>query len=86
MKIEEIEFTTSLQRQEIFDVLKTEAKNIHITDIMAASAHLKEDSKYVQPHYREKYTRVYIESFLMRIKEINDNKNHYEGTEKLMNY
>ncbi len=85
MTFEEINFETNLQRQVIFDNLKTEAKNVHITDIMAASVHLKEDSKYVQPNYREKYTRVYIESFLMRIKEIIENKTIMKEPLILMN-
>jgi uncharacterized protein (UPF0305 family) len=79
MMIEDIDLFRDVPKQTLLDTLKYEAGNIHVTDIMAALAHLKEDSIYVQAKYREVYDKLYIESFLMRIKEIKNNKNRYEG-------
>lgn len=76
--IEDIDFSKNVPRQTLLDALKDEARNIHITDIMAAFAHLKKESIYVHASYREEFDQAYIQSFLMRIKEIRNNKNRYE--------
>lgn len=79
MMIENIDLSKSVPKQALLNALKYEAGTVHITDIMAASAHLKEDFKYIQASYREEYHQIYVESFLIRIKEIRDNKNRYDG-------
>lgn len=79
MLIKDIDLSKNVPRQTLLDVLKDEAGTIHITDIMAAFAHLKKESIYVHASYREEFDRAYIKSFLMRIKEIRDDKKYYEG-------
>lgn len=77
--VENIDFSKNVPKQALLDALKAEAGTIHITDIMAAFVHLKKESRYVNANYREEYDQAYIQSFLMRIKEIRNNNEDYEG-------
>jgi len=79
MLIKDIDFSRDVPKQGLLNALKCEAGTIHITDIMAAFTHLKKESIYVNANYREEYDQAYIQSFLMRIKEVTNNKNHYKG-------
>lgn len=79
MLLKDIDHSHDVSKQTLLNVLKCEAGNVHITDIMAAFTHLKKESIYVNAGYREEYDQAYIQSFLMRIKEIRNNKKHYEG-------
>jgi uncharacterized protein (UPF0305 family) len=79
MMVEEIDFSKKVPRQALLDALKEEAGNVSVTDIMAALTHLKKESTHVNASYREDYHQAYIQSFLMRIKEIRNNKKAYEG-------
>ena len=40
---------------------------------MLATARMRKDGEYVQKQYREKFLKIYIENFLMRMKEVLDN-------------
>jgi Uncharacterized protein conserved in archaea len=46
---------------------------------MATFTYLKKESIYVHASYREEFDRAF-QSFLMRIKEIRDDKKYYEGS------
>ena len=75
-----IEFESNLTRitkQKLLRSLKSEASNIHITHIMKACNYLIAEGKYVQPKYREKFYNAYIQSFILRVKEIKEDKNLY---------
>jgi uncharacterized protein (UPF0305 family) len=65
--------------QELLNILKIEASSIHITDIMLACNYLIEEGRYVQPKYREKFYNAYIKSFILRVKEIKEDKNVYDN-------
>lgn len=45
---------------------------------MLATARMREEGKYVQANYREKYLEVYVKYFIMRVKEILDNNNYLD--------
>ncbi len=79
MRVEDIDFSKDVPKQALLNALKDEARTIHITDIMAAFVYLKKESIYVNANYREEYDQAYIQSFLMRINEIRDNNEDYEG-------
>ncbi len=79
MKIEDLQILENIPKQKLLDALKSEAGKVHVTDMMVACSHLKEENKYVQRGYREEYDRIYIESFLMGIKKIREDKNSYPG-------
>jgi uncharacterized protein (UPF0305 family) len=74
LKVEDIELDQELTRAELLEKLKKEAKNIHIKDIMNACNFLLEEGKYVQPSYREKFHNAYLKGFILRIKEVKDDK------------
>ena len=76
--IMEVEFdVTDLSKQDLLDLLKAEATKIHITHIMKACNHLISEGKYVQSNYRKKFYAAYIQSFILRVKEIKEDKNLY---------
>jgi uncharacterized protein (UPF0305 family) len=75
----DIEFLDVLSKKDLLIILKDEASNIHISDIMNASVFLFNEGKFVQNGYREKYLESYIKGFILRVNEIKENKNHYEG-------
>ena len=58
---------------------KSEAKNIHMKDIMLASSFLREDAKYMPESYREDYIERFSRAFFNRIKDIKEDKNNYPG-------
>ena len=74
----EVEFeVTDLSKQDLLDLLKAEATKIHINHIMKACNHLISEGKYVQPNYRQKFYNAYVQSFILRVKEIKEDKNVY---------
>ena len=68
---------TELSKQDLLALLKFEATKIHITHIMKACNHLISEGKYIQSNYRQKFYDTYIQSFILRIKEIKEDKNLY---------
>ena len=79
-KLEDLDFTTEITIDELLLVLKKEASEISVTDIMTAYSYLMAEGKYVQGNYREEYLRAYVKGFILRLKEIKDNKNKFNGT------
>lgn len=79
MKIKDLNLFKEIKKQELLDALKYEASEVHIKDIMDFYVHLVADGKYVQKYYLKDYIDAYVTGFILRIKEIKDNKNHYEG-------
>lgn len=68
---------------ELVELLKNEVRNIHITDIMNACAFLTDEGKFVHKGYREKFYEAYIKSFILRVKELKEDKNIYNGQVKI---
>ncbi len=77
LELEELNNERNITRQELLELLKFEALKIHINDIIKACNYLKEEGKYVQPIYREKFYESYIKSFILRVKEIKEDRNVY---------
>lgn len=77
-KIEEIDFTKKIKKEKLLVVLKKEAADISIINIMKASTFLSEDAKYVQASYRKEYIKSYTEAFIIRLKDLRDNKENYD--------
>ena len=77
LEIEEIDVNGKMTRGELLELLKSEAINIHVTHIMKACNYLISEGKFVQPNYREKFYNAYIKSFILRVKEIKEDKNFY---------
>ncbi len=79
MQMKDLDLSQNISKQKLLDVLKSEADNVNVRDIMVACSHLKEESKYVPAGYREEYDRIYIEFFLLGIKKMREDKNSYPG-------
>ncbi len=79
-KLEDLDFTGQITVKELLLVLKKEASDISVTDIMTAHSYLVAEGKYVQGNYREEYLKAYIKGFILRLKEIKNNQNKFEGT------
>jgi uncharacterized protein (UPF0305 family) len=68
-----------ITRNHLRDIVKAEAKNIHMNDIMLASSFLREDAKYMPSSYREDYIDRFSKAFFSRIKEIKEDEINYPG-------
>jgi uncharacterized protein (UPF0305 family) len=66
-----------LKKTDFIQIIQSLSKNISVYDLSIATSILREEGKYVQEHYREKYLEIYIKYFIMRIKDINQDKTDY---------
>jgi len=85
-KIEDLNFSEKISKDELLTILKKEARSIHIKHIMLASNFLRSDAQYMQSPYREEYIQRFTKAFFARIKKLKDDINEYEGyidTDKL---
>ena len=78
-KIEELDFSKEIEKQELMDILKNGVSEIHITNMMDFYSNLVAEGKYIQKYYMKDYLDAYVKGFILRVKEIKDNHNHYEG-------
>ena len=80
LKIEkQLDLAGEIKKTDLLLVLKKEVSNIHIKDIMRACAFLREDAKYVQASYREGFAKAYVEGFILRVRDLKNDKTKYEG-------
>jgi len=77
--IEELELSHKLSKNELRDVIKSEARNIHIKDIMLAAAFLRDDAQYMPKSYRDDYIERFSKAFFSKIKEIKEDKQDRSG-------
>ena len=75
--INEIDLDLRISKNHLRDVIKAEASNIHIKDIMLAASYLREDAKYMPRSYREDYVQRFSKAFFTKIKQIKEDKNDY---------
>ncbi|MEN6330280.1 MAG: DUF2115 domain-containing protein [Methanobacteriaceae archaeon] len=66
-------------KNELLVVLQDDARQVGLDEIMRSSLHLQRDAKYVQASYREEYIKAYTNGFLIRIKEVKEEKQNYSG-------
>ncbi|KZX16984.1 DUF2115 domain-containing protein [Methanobrevibacter filiformis] len=67
-----------ISKNTLRDILKNIGKTISIMDLMLATTILREEGKYVQKGYREEYLEIYVKFFIMRVKDINEDKTDYK--------
>ena len=60
----------SLIKSELLDLLKRYAETISVYDQMMTIARLRKDGEFITESYRDKYLKIYIENFILRIKEV----------------
>lgn len=77
---DDLDFEGRIEKEELLILLKEEATDISLNDIMQASLFLIEDTRFVQAGYREKFMESYIKGFLIRIGELRGNISEYNGS------
>ena len=65
-----------IARSELMVILKKYARIISVNDLMLATARMRKDGEYVQANYREKYLKIYIKYFIMRMKEVKEKEDY----------
>ncbi len=88
-KLNEMDFNQEISKDDLFKVLKEEARSIHIHDIMRGSNFLKEDVKFMPSQEREDIIARFTKALFVRIKDIKDDRSHYSGyvdSDKLKNF
>lgn len=80
IELKELSSNTAIKKHELLEILKKYARIISVQDLMMATARMRKDGEYVQKNYREKYLKVYIKYFIMRMKEVKE-KEDYNDTE-----
>ena len=78
-RLEDLDINMKITKNHLRDVVKFEAKNLHMKDIMLAASFLREDAKYMPLSYREDYIERFSKAFFSRIKDIKEDKNNYHG-------
>lgn len=69
-----------ITRKELMDILQEYARIISPYDLMMATARMRKDGEYVQKNYQEKFLKIYIKHFLMRMKEVKENNSYTNKT------
>ena len=78
-KIEDLDFSKKITKNELLKVLKKEASKIHMNDIMLASVYIQEDAKFMHAGYREDFVENFTRAFIIRFKDIREDKKNYNG-------
>lgn len=68
----------SISTDSVLNILKEYSGTISVFDLMAVSAEMIEESKYVQKSYKDKSNGVYAKYFLGRIKDVHSDNNTYD--------
>jgi uncharacterized protein (UPF0305 family) len=77
--LDDFDSNSKITKNHLRDLLKYEAKNIHMEDIMLASSFLREDAKYMPASYRQDYIERFSRTFFNKIKDIKNDKKKYPG-------
>lgn len=78
-ELKELSLNDKIMKDELMDILKKYARIISVQDLMMATVRMRKDGEFVQKNYREKYLKVYIKYFIMRMKEVKE-KDDYVNT------
>ena len=61
----------------VLEILKKYSSTISVFDMMEFTSQVIKENRYVQESYREDSQKSYIESFLLRVREISKDKKDY---------
>ncbi len=78
-EIDRIDFSIPLTKMELLQILKKEASNIHIKEIMDATGYLNEDARFMPVLEQKDYIERFTRAFFIRIKDIKEDKEDYPG-------
>ena len=77
-ELKELSQNTEIRKSEIMEILKKYARIISVNDLMLATARMRKDGEYVHANYREKYLKVYIKYFIMRMSEVKEKDDYID--------
>ena len=69
----------TISANSVFDILKDYSSRISVFDMMEFTSQVIEENKYVPESYRKESQKSYIESFLLRVKDISNDANDYDN-------
>ena len=78
-EIDRDDFNRPLKKMDLLQILKKEASNIHIKEIMDATSYLNEDARFMPIPEQKEYIKRFTKAFFIRIKDIKEDKWHYTG-------
>lgn len=76
IELKKLSSNEEVTKEEIMEILKKYARIISVQDLMMATAYMRKDGEFVHKNYREKYLKVYIKYFIMRMKEVKEFEDH----------
>ncbi len=76
IELKELSLNETINKEELMEILKKYARIISVQDLMMATARMRKDGEFVQKNYREKYLKIYIKYFIMRMKEVKEKDNY----------
>ncbi|MCK9150871.1 DUF2115 domain-containing protein [Methanobacterium alcaliphilum] len=82
--LDKIDFSHEISKNNLLKILKKEASNIHIKEIMDASIYLKEDAKFMPSKERDEFIERFTRAFFIRIKDLKEDKETYHGQVNLV--
>ena len=78
-ELNEFKSRKNILKKDLMEIIKKLANRISVHDLMLTTVILREEGKYVQSSYREGYFEIYIKYFIMRIKDVKEDKNYYNS-------
>ena len=72
-----ITYEEKISGNSVLEILKKYCSTITVFDMMTVSAEIIEENKYVQASYREDSQKSYVETFILRVREILADNNDY---------
>ena len=79
MIIKELDFSQKISKNDLLEVLKGEANQVHINDFIKTCSFLKKNMEHVHPHYQEEYIKMYTEGYLKGYIDVKKDKTSYSG-------
>ena len=77
--VEELAQSGELTRIQLLELIKKEASQVSIQDIMRATSFLTEDAKFMPTGYLEDYIQRFSKAFFGRIRDLKNDICEYEG-------
>ncbi|MEN6330281.1 MAG: DUF2115 domain-containing protein [Methanobacteriaceae archaeon] len=75
----EMGLSGELNKIQLLELIKKEARRVSIQDIMQATFFLTEDAKYMPVGYREYYIELFSKAFFGRIRDLKNDNGDYDG-------
>lgn len=79
IELEGLSPNDEILKSEIMEILKRYARIISVNDLMLATARMRKDGEFIQSNYREKYLKIYIKYFLLRMKEVKEFEDYVDS-------